>query len=273
MSEFIDKLMVKYLDPANVKQLLKPATDPAGQLVQALIGAVFEMRYFTIKEVDSLDILSQQFQAPIGDPFDVQGTFERVLPQAERIFATFTAPRLRQTAWAAMELDLRVTTKVQIASGALQTITSEDLSSVASLAEFQAKFDFIDLTDFMAQARVSTLQELKAAFPRLLQLHFAQPPPYDPADPKAVKTFRFPLCVVFADTIDLAASLQEVKSARRAAEASRPHVDHANGDDLLLGSAWMVIFPSAAIGAATPTQASIAALFAAEGLVAAFDSV
>jgi hypothetical protein len=273
MSEFIDKLMVKYMTPANVKAVLMPAADPNGLLVQALLKSVYDTPYFAIREVDAIDILSQQFQVPIGDPIEVQGTFERVTPQAERIFASFTAPRLRPATWAGMELALNVTTKVEVTLGSLQTITSEDLSEVATLADFQAKFDFIDLADFMAKTRVATLQELKAEFPRLLKLQYAQPPAYNPADPQVVKAFRLPLCVLLADAIDLVTTLREVKSARLAAEASRPHLDRSNGNDILMGSAWMVVFPSAAIGATTPSAAAIASLFAAEGFVAAFDTV
>ena len=125
----------------------------------------------------------------------------------------------------------------------------------------------------MEASNVATYQELQADFPRLFKLHYATPPVYDPNDPSTKRTYRLRVSALFFPTLDLEAALRRLVLARRALDATRPHPDEYEGGDIRATDAWMGIFPASAIGAGTVTQANVEDIFAAEGFVAAFETV
>jgi hypothetical protein len=271
MSDFADQLMLKYMTPANVTALLLPQGDPQRLRIRQLLQSVYEMRFLTVREVDAVDVLRKEYQLSLREPSDVRGTLEKVLPDAERYFGSFTAPQLGPLSWVAMELDTKVSVRVEITAGALEQIASEDLSPITTLADFQSKFQFIDLPAFMSEAGVATVQELKEVFPRQFRLSFAQPPPYDPNDPAARRTFRLTICALFLPELKVEEALREAKLSRRVAQVAMPTVGEVDGNEVLGPNAWMVVFPKSSLSPTGPSEASYRAVFAAEGVVAAFE--
>jgi hypothetical protein len=270
MSAFSDALMVKCLDANAIDELLVPQSDTARDRVRSLLGSVYELPYLDIESVEGVDVLGREFQVPLPEPQQIQGTLERIGPSPERAVASFTAMPRTQS-WAAMELDTRVTVKLSVNTGALESILAVDLSDVSSLADFESRFDYIDMPRFMASAGVATLDQLKARFPHQFELSYAEPPVFDPSDPDVERTFRLAVSVLFMADVQLTEALQEAKACRRAAEAARPHAAEADGASVLAASAWMVVFPATASLPTGLTQADVEALFAAEGMVAAFE--
>jgi len=161
---------------------------------------------------------------------------------------------------------------VEITSGAIEQILSEDLSGVASIAELESKFDFLDVPAFMAETGVDTLDELKAKFPRRFRMQYAQPPAFDPNDPRFRRELRLAVCVLFESVLDLELALRSVRQARRASVAARPIVGERNGGEVRSPAAWMVVFPRAALTAQTPPEVAVQALFAGADVVAAFET-
>jgi len=263
--------MVKYLTPGNVSGLLMPAGDATHARLKSLLTAVYEMQYLQIMSVDNVNVLDTQFQVPIQRDTEIRGSLEKLLPSSERTLGTLTMTA-EPNCWADMQLTTRVAVRVAITEAALEKVTTTDLSDITSLADFQSRFDFIDLQDFMAFANVSTLQQLKAEFPRLFQLQFAQPPPYVATDPAALRSYPLTINALFTSTLDLVDMLRSAKSCRRASERSRPHLNGFDGGDVRAGSAWMVVFDQTAVTVQTPSMTEITSLFAGEEVVAVFET-
>jgi len=274
MTAFADQLMVRYMDPANVDLLLVPQGDATRQRAQALLGSVYEPRLLTVQSLDSITVTAKSFQVPVVEPMPFNGTWEKILPQSERSLISFDLPAIAQTDWIDMALETTVTARVSATSAPLDAVASEDVSEL-SQQDFLAKFQFLDLAGLMAAAGVSTYQALQADFPRLYHLHYAAPPPFNPNDPGAKRTYKLRISVLFFATLDLQAALRQFTQGRRALNAVWPQPSEYEGGDLLGASAWIGVFPASVFNPAVTqiTQAEVSALFAAEGWIAAFENL
>lgn len=272
MSKFADALMLKYMATTQLDALLLPPSDPNRLRIRQLLQNVYEMRFLTVRDVEDVKVLSKHYQVELPHLADVRASLERILPDSQRSFATATAP-LARSDWMGMELETRISVKVELTAGALQRVETEDLSDVSSIADLQSRFQFVDVPLLMTTAGVSTLDELRAVFPHQVRMLFAQPPAYDPNDPAARRAYRLTICALFLPTLEVEEALRQVKLCRRLAVALRPHVDAVDGVEVRAPGAWMAIFPSATLTPAGPSEAAVRSVFAAEGIVAAFEDV
>jgi hypothetical protein len=272
VTEFGDQLMVRYLSGANADSLLVPAGDTARQRVRALLAGVYQPRLLKVEAVDGVTVTGKRFQVQVVQPLTARGVWEKLVPAPERAMATVEVPALSRTCWIDMVLETTVTVRVSATSALLDDVASEDVSGLPQ-ADFIARFAFLNLPDLMKAARVSTYEELQAEFPHLYRLHYAAPPAYDPADPAAKRTYRLRVSVLFFPTLDLAGAMRRLARARHAVNSVLPRPDGYEGGDLLASSAWLAVFPDAAIGNDTPTRDEISSLLAAEQVVAAFETV
>ena len=81
---------------------------------------------------------------------------------------------------------------------------------ISSLAEFEAKFRYFDLADFMAEHHITTVDELKRAYRYLLgEVKLAASPAFDPADPSNQRRFELDLAILIRDGIDIAGCLRD----------------------------------------------------------------
>jgi hypothetical protein len=264
--------MLRYLDAANVQALLLPPADTTAGRIRALLATVYQPRLLTVESVDEVDVRETQFQVPIVEPLSARARFEQLVPTTAQVIGTLEVPALAQTRWLDMTVRTAVTVRVSSSSAPLDSIAAEDLAEL-SQADFIAKFEFLDLSGLMKAARVNSYSELQADFPTLYKLHYADPPAYDPNNPAARRTYGLQVSTLFFPTLDLVSALRSLRQSRQAVEAVSPHPDGYEGGDLLAASAWLAVFPSAAIGPDTPSQGDITGLLGAEGFVAAFETV
>jgi hypothetical protein len=272
VTEFADQLMLRYLDPANVSDLLVPPADSTRQRSRALLASVYQPKLLTVEAVDEVNVTATRFQVPVAEQVTARGKWERLIPSTEHALATVEVPALAQICWLDMTLEVVVRVRVSSSLAPLDAVASEDVSELSE-QDFLARFAFLDLPGLMTAAKVASFAELQADFPRLYKLHYADPPAYAPNDPAAKRTYRLPVSALFFPTLDLAQTLRQLTRARRAVDAVSPHPDEYEGGDLLAASAWLAIFPASTGGAGTPTQAQITALLGADRFVAAFETV
>jgi hypothetical protein len=272
VTDFADKLTLRYLDPANVHALLVPPADASAQRIRALLGNVYQPRLLTVEAVDEVDVREIQFQVPIVEPLFARARFEQLVPTTAQVIGTVEVPALAQTRWLDMTVQTAVTVRVSSSSAPLDSMAADDVSELSE-ADFIAKFEFLDLAGLLKAARVGSYTELQADFPRLYKLHYADPPAYDPNDPATRRTYGLQVSALFLPTVDLVAALRLLRQSRRAVEALSPHPDGYEGGDLLAARAWLAVFPADAIGPGTPSQGDITGLLGAEGFVAAFETV
>jgi hypothetical protein len=273
MTAFADQLMIRYLNSAHVDLLLVPQGDTTRQRAQTLLASVYQPRLLTVQSLDSITVTAKSFQVPVVEPMPVNGTWEKITPQSERSFISFDLPAIAETDWIDMALETRVSARVSATSAPLDTVTSEDVSEL-SQQDFLAKFEFLDLAALMAAAKVSTYEALQADFPRLYHLHYAAPPPFNPNDPAAVRTYKLRVSVLFFSALDLQAALRQMAQSSRAVDAVWPRPSEYEGGDLLASSAWIGVFPTSVFDPKTTpiTQDEVSSLFAAQGWVAAFEN-
>ncbi|MEU8695031.1 hypothetical protein [Streptomyces sp. NPDC048665] len=272
MSGFSDQLMVRYLDPTRVQQLLAPPDDPNRARMRSLLAAVYEPSTLEVRFVDAVQVTSTTFQVPVSAPVTVRGNWEKLLPEIAQARAVLEFPGLAPPLWIDLALDTVVTARVTLTDGALESLASEQLSGL-SQADFVARFAFLDLDELMRRAKVADYHELQAEFPRLYRLHYAQPPAFDPNAP--ARRYRLRVSVLFFPDLDLAAALRQLVQSRQALDDTRPRPEEYDGGTLLAASAWLAVFPEAALPAADPVGAAkqTTDLLAADGFVAAFEGI
>ncbi|MFF7534716.1 hypothetical protein ACIP6Q_27815 [Streptomyces bobili] len=249
-----------------------PQEDPDRHRVRSLLAAVYEPSVLEVRFVDSVKVTARSFQVPVSVPMTVHGHWEKLLPDVAQARAAVEIPAVAPLHWIDLSLQTVVTARVVLTSGALDALGSEDLSGLSE-QEFIEKFDFLDLAELMRRAKVPDYRELQEQFPRLYRLHYADPPPFDPDGPG--RTYRLRVSVLFFPDLDLGAALRRLVQCRRALDATRPRLDEYDGGILLAASAWLAVFPAAALTSDTApgTEKQVSDLLAGEGFVAAFEDV
>ncbi|MEJ8672856.1 hypothetical protein WKI71_44380 [Streptomyces sp. MS1.AVA.1] len=163
-------------------------------------------------------------------------------------------------------------TQVAPTSGALEAIGSETVTRLTE-EEFVAKFGRTGLDELLSLTGAADFRELQADSARLYQLHYAEPPPFDPAAP--ARRFRLRVSVLFFADVDLAAALRRLVSSRHALEQVSARPDAYDGGELLAASAWLAVFPALpqTPDPASVTEKEVSDVLAAEGFVAAFEDL
>ncbi|MFD0277847.1 hypothetical protein ACFVHB_28610 [Kitasatospora sp. NPDC127111] len=272
MERFTDRLMIRYLDPERVRHLVDPPDDPGHHRVQSLLKAVYEQSHLEVRLVDQVKVTSTGFQVPVRAPVTVRGNWEKLLPEVAQARAVLEFPSVSPPLWIDLALDTVVTTRIALTDGALDALTSEDLTGLSEM-EFAARFSFLDLAELMRRAKVADYRELQAEFPRLYRLHYAPTPAFDPNAPP--HDFRLRVSVLFFPDLDLGAALRRLARSRQALDDSRPRLDEYDGGALLAAGAWLAVFPTSALDVpdAPGTAEQVSDLLAAEGYVTAFESM
>ena len=265
--------MVHYLDPADVEALLVPPADLGRQRIRALLGSVYQPELLAIEAVDEVTVAATRFQVPVVEPVRADGILDQLSPSpGSRTQLTVEVPALGDTFWLDLMIDAVVRVRVSSSAALLAGVAAEDVSGLSE-PDFVARFEFLDLPGLMAASGVRTYAELQAQFPQLFKLHYADPPVYDSADPAVLRTYRLRISALFFPTLDLVEALRRLTRTRRALDAATPTRAEYEGGALLGASAWLAVFPDGAVGAGTPTRPQIEALFGAEHIVAAFETV
>jgi hypothetical protein len=272
VSNFSDRLMLRYLTPANVTALLVPPGDGSRDRVRSLLSQVYEMRVLAVESVDGVTVQRTRFQVPVPQSVEARAVLDKVSPTSEQSHATLTLPSKDAAAWIDMALEVQVAVKVSVKSGVGQAFGSLDASQLTE-QEFVNKFQVIDLPALLKAAGVASYAELKGHVPQLYQLQFAQPPAFNPADPGVLRTYPLRVSALFFPTLDLQGALRQIEIARRALDCINIRLEAFEGGDVLSASAWIAVFPTSAVDPKGPTQTDVASILGACGFVAAFESV
>jgi hypothetical protein len=112
MTAFAGKLMIRYLNSADVDLLLVPQGDTTRQRAQTLLASVYQPRLLTVQSLDSITVTAKSFQVPVVEPMPVNGTWEKITPQSERSLISFDLPAIAETDWIDMALETRVSARV-----------------------------------------------------------------------------------------------------------------------------------------------------------------
>ncbi|MEU0740843.1 hypothetical protein [Streptomyces sp. NPDC006134] len=271
MSGFVDRLMIRYLDPVKVEELLVPADDTGQSRLRALLAAVYEPGVMEVRSTRKPVVTARHYQVPVTVPLAVRGSWEKILPAPEQTRAGLEIPTSRPAHWIDLCLDTVVPVQVAPTAGALEAIGSETVAHVSE-EDFIAKFGRPGLEELLRLTGAADYQELQADSARLYRLHYTEPPPFDPAAPS--RSFRLRISVLFFPDLDLAAALRRLVGSRQALDRASARPDTYDGGELLAASAWLAVFPASPRqpDPAAPTEDQVSDLLAAEGFVAAFEA-
>lgn len=183
MNGFADQLMIRYLDPEKVDQLLMPLDDTGGTRIRALLATVHEPSLVEVRSVDRPMVTARRFQVPVTVPLTARSTLEKILPSAEQSRASLKISIFTPVHWIDMALDTLVPAKVAMTAGALAAAGSEDAAELTE-AQFVAKFGRAVLEELLRRTGAADYEQLRADRARLHRLRSSEPPP-SPRAPRA----------------------------------------------------------------------------------------
>ncbi|MFD4370650.1 hypothetical protein [Streptomyces sp. NPDC058486] len=248
---FTDGLMLRYLRPENVKELLLPAGDPELRRMRSLLVSVYDPTFLDIASLESVEIGLPEFQAAVHASLAVHGTWDKSIPATEQARATVEIPATPPVQWIDMSLETVVVVR---AAPVGSLLTSVDADAWAAADGAGARED---------------------AYERRYRLHYADPadPPH-PADPSApARSLPLRVSVLFFDRLDLVDALRRLSQAKRAVDTASPQPEMHDGGAMLASSAWLAVFPATTSDdPSEATEQMVGALLATQGFVAAFET-
>jgi hypothetical protein len=270
MSDFVDQLMVKYSDPANLKALFSPPADVGYTRLKALFAALFDLPFASLHDVQSVDVLGTEFQRPFFPQRRTIGTWTQTIPNHTRTDVLYEGSDGFAAEWIDLSALLTTTVVLQVDAGGIESARVGDIGTFTTLAEFKAKFRYFDLDAFMAAHGFTTVDQVKAAYQYLLaEITFKAPPPFDPNNPANTRRFEVHLAVLLRDALDLGAALRGAKLARTAIDQTLAFRREEQEAEVRTAYAPVVIFPAASV-VAPYTVDALTKFFSTENVLALF---
>jgi hypothetical protein len=271
MSEFLDRLLVELNTPANLVQLLDPPGDANHTQLRGLIDASFSFEFGTIHDVRNVQVMSTELERPIAPLWQTSGTWTQTTPSFSRTDVRYERAEAASMVWLDVVASISLTLLLEVDAGAVASVVTREIDQFNSLAEFQARFQFLDMNAFMAQIGVSSFEELKSRHRYLLtEIRGNQPPAFDPNDPANLHSLMLGVALLVRDTLDVGGGLRDAKLARRTMDRALAFTPGSDVADARTPYAPVVVFPQSAVAGPPLTAAAVQALFAAENLLALF---
>lgn len=265
MSAFVDKVLVDLSDPAKVTALIAPSSDPSRTILKRLFASVYELPAASLHSVTDVDVVGSEFERPIFPPERTIGTWTQTIPSHTRTDIVYEGSNGLTPAWIDAVTELLLTVVLDVDPGEVESIVVERIEDFTTLAEFKARFAYLDLEAFIEAHGISTVQELKDAFDYLkTEIRLKPTGPIDPADPHNARHFRLKLAILVRDAVDIAAALREVKLALATVERSVAYAATAGDAEVRTPFAPIVVFPENAVADSGFTVAQLRDFFEAE---------
>jgi hypothetical protein len=158
---------------------------------------------------------------------------------------------------ASLTLDVVVTRD----PGGIGAVSVSAIEDIASFADFESRFRYLDTSAFLAEHHITTVEELRTRYDYLLaEIQFRQPT-QEEAAPQTISV-NLSLACCLSEDLDVLPALRAARTLRAAVDAA----DTGRTDPLfgppVHAAAVAVVFPESALGAGTPTAAQIDAVCA-----------
>ncbi|MGW6851213.1 hypothetical protein ACWGCK_20970 [Streptomyces virginiae] len=246
-NRFVDDLMLRYLLPENVTELLLPADDPGRKRARALLTSVYEPKLLDVRSVESVKIIHKEFQTPVPEWTSVHASWDKTVPATEQARVTVRVPATPPFQWIDMSLETLVAAKAADTGRVLASVEAGQWEAAGGHGAEGDQFD------------------------RDYSLRYAEPPLFDPSAPP--RGFPLRVSVLFFGGLDLADALRRLNRARQAVNAASPRPEAYDGGSILASSAWLAVFPAVTADQDTSstTEQLVGDLLAPQGFVAAFE--
>jgi hypothetical protein len=271
MSVFVDRMLLKLSDPAQVRDLLAPASDTTHARLRTLLAAAYDFPFAVLHDVLDVAVTSVELQRPLLPNRRTQGTLTQTIPGYIRTDAVYESRDTAAPLWLDLIAETRVTLLLEVDPGQVDSLQVSALAAFNTLDEFRAQFQFLDLDDFMVRHGLKTVEDLRDAFAYLkAEIHLRTLAPFDPADPANRFTYTLKVAGLLRDALDLAAALRDAKWARLALERGLSYSLAAGAAEVRTPYAPLLIFPDTTLAPPALAAATLEAFFAREGVLAAF---
>lgn len=264
MSQFLDRALVQLHQAAALTTLIKgPGAAPYPQLGR-LPAAVFDRPGAEIDHVRDASVLEVEPVVPVPGRDRVSGTWTATQPAPGLGDLRGEILREGDGPWAHLMAQVRLDVVVSTDGSGVEAVTMKTLEDIVDFADFESRFRYIDLPAYLAEHRITTVEELREAGPHLLaEIRLHQPPPFDPNDPANSYAVLLDLAVVVMDDLDLGGGLMQARRLWQAGSSQPPGPRSAVLGETVRPFAVAVVFPETALVAGQPSKAVIDGLYAA----------
>jgi hypothetical protein len=271
MSLFVDQLLVQLRDPAQLAQLIAPASDPTHARLRTLLDAVYEMPFATIHDVRNVQVRRTEFEQPVFPPKRTQGTWTQTMPSYTRTDIVYEGGDVLMPTWLDLSAEVGLTLVLEVDSGEVASILTREVDGFNTLDEFRARFRFFNVDAFMAENNIATFAELKERAKYLVtEIQLKPQPPFDPNAPGNQHRYTLNLAILIRDSVDVAATLRQAKLARIALERALTFRRETETAGVRTPYAALALFPEAALAGLPFTGDTLTTFFATERVLALF---
>jgi hypothetical protein len=271
MSLFVDRLLVQLSDPVRLSQVLLPAIDPAPTRVRRLVDAAYAFPFATVQDVNLVTISRIETEQPIFPPQRTRGTWTQTIPSHQLTDVAYEGDGPLQPFWLDVAAELQLKLLLEADPGAVDTLFTSEIADFATLADFRARFSFLNVDELLSRHNITTVDELREHYHFLqTEIRLRAPAPFDPTDPANQHAFALNVAFLIRETLDVRAVLQEAKLLRAALERAIAFRRDLGPAELLTPYALVVILPDASLTGQPLTANDLAALFTAERILVLF---
>jgi len=271
MSQLIDQLLLQFSDPVQLVQVLTPASDPQQMLLRTLIGAVYDLPFATLHQVQKVQVSHVTRQMPIVPLGSLSGFWQQTIPSYTRSDLRLEQQQSVAPLWLDLVVTLDLTLLLEVDLGTVESILTHNLADFNTLDEFRNQFRFIDLDAFMAKHGITTVEELKEAYNYLItEIKLRTPPAFDPNDPANQIRFSLDVGILLRDTLDVTEALRTAKWVQQVADQRRAYQRELQNAEVRSTFAPLLIFPQAALNGLPFTASALQSFFAAEQILSLF---
>jgi hypothetical protein len=269
MATFTDRALVWLHEPAALGELLRGPDAPSYPHLERLVAAVYAPDGVQLDHVAGATVVDVTPMKSLAGTDRLNVTWQQTQPAFELADLRGSLTRAGVEVWADLYASVHLDLVAEIDPGGIESSVSTSIDNITSLADFRSRFRFLDLDDFLARMRISTVEELREAAEYVLtEVRLKPLPPFDPDDPANTGSVTVDVALAVLDQRDLAAGLRAARRLRAAGAGAG-----AGRSDPVFGVArnpyaLAVVLPPAAAG--DPDDDAVDALFAAAGVLPLF---
>ena len=214
MTAFRDRALLELSDPAALSALLSP-----DGRVRTLLAASYDLSAARLDQIRDARVRDVALQRPLFPTGRQDGAWSQIVPSYTRTELTLNVPAPADPIWVDLLAGIDVTVVAEVDPAGAESVLSRAFDDFTTLDEFRARFSFFDLDAFLAEHRITTVDELRDAFDYVVtEIQLRTPPDFDPDDPANTHTLPVTLAAVIVDPFDLAAGLRATRLVREAAK-------------------------------------------------------
>lgn len=249
MSGFVDKLLLQLSNPEQFSQLLAPDADTNHTRLITLLRGVYNFEFASIHDVvGPVQVNQIEVQRLLLTTHRIQGTWAQTIPNYTHTDVFYESSGKLEPIWLDIFATVNLKLLLEIDPGKVESITVQAIEKFNTIDEFKAHFAFADLEAFIDEHGITTVEELKKHGRYLLtEIRLKEPPVFDPRDIHNQYSYSFNVAIFIRDTIDVAATLRDIKLARAVVERVQAYHREFNGNEVLAPYAPIIIFPQEAL--------------------------